>query len=280
VADAPPSSAAGPAPPAAEAAGLDVVRELRRLRTREGRERTGLCYVEGVGPVTQAWRAGAAFERVVVAPALLPPVGRPLVDSLRAAGVPVVELEPRTFAGLSFKERRDGLGAAVRAAVEPLAGVDPAAAPLWLALAGVGNPGNLGAVARTADAVGAAGLILVGETVDPHHPAAVLASRGTLFALRVVRTSPAELSAWKRQHGVWMVGTSPSAPTDYRALRYPRPLVVLLGAERVGLAPEERTLCDALARIPMAGRADSLNVAVAAGVLLYEVVRPDRDDAR
>jgi TrmH family RNA methyltransferase len=131
---------------------------------------------------------------------------------------------------------------------------------------------------RTADAVGCAGLILLGDTADPYHPDAVRASRGTLFALRLVRASVADLVAWTRRHGVGVVGTSPSAAVEYRGVRYARPLVLLMGSERAGLSAAERALCDRLVRIPMAGSSDSLNLAVSTGVLLYELYHQHRAD--
>jgi TrmH family RNA methyltransferase len=148
-----------------------------------------------------------------------------------------------------------------------------------VALSGVGNPGNIGAVMRTCDAVGCAGLILLGDTADPYHPDAVRASRGTAFALCLVRASLPELVAWKRTHRVNVLGTSPTAATDYRGVRYPRPLLLLMGSERGGLSPAARALCDQLVRVPMVGRADSLNLAVATGVVLYELFYQHRAGA-
>ncbi|HEY3078710.1 MAG TPA: RNA methyltransferase [Chloroflexota bacterium] len=249
-----------------------LVARLRRLRSASGREEAGACYVEGIGPLVQAWRAGAAIELCVVATALLAaPAGRSLVDSLRTAGVPVVELSSSAFARISFRDHSPGLGAVVRPRLVRLERLDPARAPYWLALAGVGNPGNLGAMLRTCDAVGCGGVLLLGSAVDPFHPVAVRASRGTVFALPIARASGPAFAAWTRAHRCTVVGTSPSGEHEYRSVRYAEPLVLLMGGERRGLPDELAAACDLLVRVPMIGRADSLNLAVAASVVLYEL---------
>jgi TrmH family RNA methyltransferase len=252
----------------------DLVLQLRRLRTPAERERLGLCYVEGLGPVAQALHAGAGIERCLLSPPLLPPAAAPLLAELRAAGVPTTELAPPDFAAISFRPTRDGLAALVRTGVHRLAGLTPDG--LFLALSNVGNPGNLGAILRTCDAVACAGLILVGDAADPFHPTAVQASRGAAFTVPLARATHAELRAWARAYGITVVGTSPTAQSSYREAPYPRRLILLMGSERHGLVPAERALCHHLVRIPMSGRLDSLNLAVAAGILLYEATHAAR----
>lgn len=251
---------------------------LRRLRTRAERERTGTCYVEGVGLVGKAIAAGVPVELGVVAPDLLSgAAGWELVQTLRARGVPVVELTPQAFSSISFKEDLQGIGAVVRTHVERLGDVRLEPGSLgWVALSEVGNPGNLGAVLRTCDAVGCTGVIMLGETTDPFHPAVLRASRGTIFTLRVVRASFDEFVQWKEAHGYTVAGTSPAAAREYRDVKYQTPLVLLMGSERLGLSEEQQAVCDLLTRIPMVGQADSLNLSVATSVLLYEVFAQHR----
>lgn len=114
---------------------------------------------------------------------------------------------------------------------------------------------------------------MLGDATDPYDPGAVRASMGAIFSQRLVRASMEELDAWKQRHGVMMVGTSDAASVDYRDAPYPRPLILLMGSEREGLAPEEALRCDQMVSIPMLGHGDSLNLAVATGVMLYEVLR-------
>jgi TrmH family RNA methyltransferase len=259
--------------PRADAPAGELVAQLRRLRTSAERQRLGLCYVEGLGPVGQAFRAGAPIERCLVAPALLTASAERLLAELITAGVPTTRLAPSDLAAITFRRpSRDGLAALVRTRSRGLADLIPGPDDLWLALAGVGNPGNLGAVLRTCDAVACAGLLLLGDAVDPFHPAAVQASRGAAFTVPLARASVAELRAWAEAHHLTVVGTSPTAPVSYRAFPYPRRLLLLMGSERDGLTAAERALCHDVVRIPMAGRLDSLNLAVAAGILLYEAV--------
>lgn len=188
-----------------------------------------------------------------------------------------MEMSPGAFGSISFKENVQGIGAIVRSQIEPLTAASTRLDSLgWVALVAVGNPGNLGAILRSSDAVGCDGIILLGETIDPYHPAAVRASMGAVFSQRIVRAEPEELAWWTDRHGLPVVGTAGDAPREYRDVAYPTPLVLLSGSERLGLSPRQQALCDVLVRIPMVGTSDSLNVAVATSVVLYEVFHQRR----
>ena len=140
----------------------------------------------------------------------------------------------------------------------------------------VRSPGNLGAMLRTSEAVGGAGLMLLGDAVDPYDPATVRASMGSLFSQRIIRTTPMEVARWARRPHCLLVGGSPAATTDYQAIDYRAPTVLLLGGERKGLSAAVQALCDVVVRIPMVGQTDSLNLAIAASLLLYEVFNQRR----
>jgi RNA methyltransferase, TrmH family len=250
---------------------------LRHLRVRAYRERTGHFFTEGVRFVSRALAAGAAIETVVVAPRMLESDhGWEVVERLKASGTPVLEVAPGVFRDLSLAEEPQGVAAVVRQWWEPLGRVAPDAGLCWVALESVRAPGNLGTVLRTCEAVGAAGVMLLGDTTDPYDPATVRASMGSLFSQRLVRTTAGELAAWKTRHGVTLAGTSPSAREDYHQYRYPSPVVLLMGSERRGLSSTQQRLCDVLVRVPMAGGVDSLNLAVATSVILYEVFNQRR----
>lgn len=249
-----------------------LVKQLRQLRTPAERARIGCYYIEGLHIVQQAYQAGAPLLLVAVAPALLTTsTSADLVRNLRACQVPIVELSAADFERIAFKENRQGIGAVVRANLTLLENVRLASADLWVALDRVGNPGNLGAIMRTCAAISCTGLLLLGDTADPYHPEAMRASMGALFALQVVRTSFANFTAWTARHNYAVVGATPSATVDYRALTYPTPLILLMGSERTGLSPEQQRSCTALTRIPMTGAGDSLNLAVSTSVILYEI---------
>jgi TrmH family RNA methyltransferase len=254
-----------------------VVPQVRKLRSRAERERTGTFYIEGARVVAQAVQAGAAITLGVVARDLLAGGhATSTVAALRATGAPVVELSKTAFESISFKENLQGIGAVVRYRYEALDAIPVTEGRLWVALDGVGNSGNLGAIMRTCDAVGAAGLLLLGATTDPYHPDAVRASMGSLFALRMVRARFDEFVAWKQAHGYAVVGTSPDVTPEYRAVTYPRPTILLMGSERTGLSPQQQAACDLLVQIPMVGTCDSLNLGVATSIILYEIFYQQR----
>jgi TrmH family RNA methyltransferase len=142
-----------------------------------------------------------------------------------------------------------------------------------VALESIRDPGNLGTIVRTADAVGAAGVILVGETVDPFSPEAVRATMGSIFAVPLARTSKPEFTGLAAGWRGTIVGTHLAATADYRAVDYTPPVLLVMGGEQAGLTPEAAKLCRTLVKIPMTGRADSLNLAVATAVMLFEIRR-------
>jgi TrmH family RNA methyltransferase len=250
------------------------IKDLRALRQRKERERTGLYLAVGTRVVGEALALGAPLELLVASPELLRGTfAAGVLAEGRRAGLPVLELTAAAMASLVEQDGRHGLAAVVRQRWTRLEALRPGGGDCWVALDAVQYPGNLGTVLRTADAVGAPGVLLLEASADPHDPASVRASMGALFGLRLVRTGFAELAAWAGRHGVAMIGSSPSARLDYRAATYRRPLLLLLGGAARGLSAERLALCDRVVSIPMAGRGDSLNLAVAAGLLLYEVYR-------
>ena len=251
-----------------------AVKHIRGLRRRAERERTGLFYVEGLRHVGEAADTSAEVETCIVSPELLrSDYGTQVAARLQASGATLLEVSANVFQSLSSKDGPQGIAAVVRQAWTQLDGVDPGDGLCWVALAGVQDPGNLGTVLRTADAVGAAGVVLLGESTDPYDPAAVRASMGAVFSQRLVRAGEQGLLDWKARHGMHMVGTSDRAPIDYRTAEYPLPLILLMGSERAGLRNESAASCDSMVRIPMRGRCDSLNLSVATGVMLYEILR-------
>lgn len=248
------------------------VKAIRSLSRRSSRDRTGLFFVEGLHIVAEASELQVPIETLVFCSELLTSdFGRELVRRERSRGTPYLKVTPAVFASLSQREKPQGIGAVLHQRWEALGDLRLDDGQLWVALDTVQYPGNLGTIVRTCDAVGGAGVVLLGATTDPHDPAAVRASTGAILSQRLVRTDFAAFASWKRQHSICLVGTSPDATTDYRAISYPTPLVLCMGGERAGLPQEQQTLCDAVVKIPMVGRSDSLNLAVATSVMLYEI---------
>jgi RNA methyltransferase, TrmH family len=258
-----------------------VVKRVRLLADRRHRRREGAFVVQGIQPVWQAVEAGATIETLIVAPGLLgrSPAARRVTEMIagqEAAGVRVARLSDELFGRLSEREGPPGLAAIVRGRVGPLAELATGPRSVFVALYEIGNPGNLGTIIRTANAAGADGVVLVGRATDPFDPAAVKASMGALFILPVVQAREAgEFFAWAAGRGVTVVTTSARAAASFWEASYPRPLALLLGAEGAGLPAEVLARGDVSVRIPMVGTAESLNLAVAAGLLLYEIQRGD-----
>lgn len=250
------------------------IKAIRALRQRKERDATGRALLEGIRLVGEALQLGAPIEALIVAPELLRSTfAGELVAEARQAGVRVIDVSAQVFATLAQKEGPQGLAAVVAQRWQPLAEVQLDQPPGWVALDRVADPGNLGTILRTIDAVDADGVILVDATADPYDPEALRAAMGATFRRRLVRTTTAAFALWKARQSIFCVGTSDKAAADYRRVAYPTPLVLLMGSERQGMSAELTELCDLMVRIPMRGRSDSLNLAVATGVMLYELVR-------
>ena len=257
------------------------IKQIRALRNRKAREQTSTFFIEGIQSVTEAVQLCAEIETLIVAPDLLTSEqARALVATQQRAGTPLLEVTAAVFESLSAKDVAPGLAAVVRQRWAVLAALQPRATDCWVALDAVQYPGNLGTILRTSDAAGGAGVLLLGNTADPYDSTCVRASVGAIFSQQLVRTNTAAFAAWARQYDLAIVGASPAAATDYRDVEYRRPLVLLMGGERNGLSAAEQALCDAVVRIPMVGRRDSLNLAVATSLMLYEVLRQRQPQSR
>ncbi|MDA0302579.1 MAG: RNA methyltransferase [Chloroflexi bacterium] len=249
------------------------VKLIRALRARRERDRSGLAWVEGIRPTVEALQLNAPVDTLVVAPDLLnSDFARDAVDAARANGLDIMEVTSAVFRSLSDRDGPQGLGAIIRQQWLSLPDVRMAEGDRWVALASVADPGNLGTILRTCDGAGADGVILLDASTDPYDPAAMRASMGAVFSRRLVRASFEAFAEWARTQHAIVVGASDRAPETYREADYGARTVLLMGSEREGLTTEQQTLCDRMVSIPMRGRADSLNLAVATAILLYEVL--------
>ncbi len=249
------------------------VKEVRALAQRKQREATGLCVAEGVFHTGEALAAGDVAYLLYAPELLVSPFGRELVAKAEAGGTPAHAVTAEVMASVAGKDNPQGLLAVVRQRRHQLGDLSPATHPWLTALVAPQDPGNVGTVLRTIDAVGASGLLLLDGGVDPYHPTAIRAAMGAIFHLPVVQTGWAEFVAWARTNGYRLYGTSARGRMDYRAGGlYAMPLVLLMGSEREGLTAEQTAACDELLALPMHGRASSLNLAVATGVFLYAIL--------
>jgi RNA methyltransferase, TrmH family len=255
------------------------IKQVRSLRQRKQREATGLFLVEGIQPVGEAVQAAASsetgtnIESIFYSPELLTSdFAAQLVEDQSQQGVHCYNVPGEIFRSLAEKENPQGLLAVVSKVETRLRDLSPANFSWGVALEAPQDPGNIGTILRTLDGVGADGLILIDSSADPYHANSVRASMGALFWLPVARTSLDEFKGWATQNGYNVYGTSARGRTDYRSLpAYKLPLVLLLGSEREGLSRGALQVCSELIRLPMHGRTTSLNLAVAAGIILYEV---------
>jgi TrmH family RNA methyltransferase len=248
---------------------------IERLQHDRGyRDSCGLFFIEGVRNFIEAIDHRFSVDTLLYSEKLLiQPLARKLVRRLKRAGVPFARVTPEQFRRVSRTERASGVAAILRQRVQSLDQINLTDHPYWTALSHVRSPGNFGTLMRTSAATGAAGFILLGDSIDPYDPAVVRATMGALFKQTIVRTSIEQLRQWVGLNSIQVIGASPDGTEDYREASYTRPAVLMLGSERKGLNHEQRPMCNRIVRIPMAEGTDSLNVAVAGSLLMYEVFR-------
>jgi TrmH family RNA methyltransferase len=257
-----------------------LIKRVRLLGERKHRLREGAFVVAGVQPVWQAVEAGADIEVLITAPDLLREPVAGMVADQEARGVRVAKLSESLFARIADREGPTGLAAIVSGRTPALDELAVRRDAVFVALHEIANPGNLGTIIRTADASGAAGVILIGHAADPFDPAAVKASMGALFSVPVAAEPSADaFLQWCRQKGVAVAVTSAAGSGSLWDADIPRPVAMLMGSEGPGLPEGLLAAGDTRLRIPMTGTAESLNLAVATGILLYETWRRFRHES-
>lgn len=256
------------------------IKAIRKLRERKERQASQLSYVEGLRLVIEAVHLRAEIETLIVAPELLTSqVGMEVVEQARANNCEVLEISAEVFRSIALKDGPQGIAAVIHQRWGDLEAVRVNEGDLWVALVEVADPGNLGTILRTLDAVGGQGVILLDHTTDPYDLTAVRASMGAVFSLKVIKTSLDIFRDWKIRQSVQVVGAAGDGAEDYHHMAYPNKMILMMGSERQGFLPQHRELCDQIARIPMVGRSDSLNLAVATAVMLYEIFNQRRDES-
>lgn len=250
-----------------------LVKFLRSLRDKKHRKREKRFLAEGLRLLTDARECGFVPEILVMATQRDP---HPLIDALEeqvfAAGGEVVEMDRAILSKITGKDNPQAVAGVFAEFDTSLSSLDRDSAPIWLVAQAMRDPGNLGTMLRTGDAVGAGGLILLDDCADPFSVEAVRASMGAIFTQRLVQAGWQEFIAWLRSADGQLVAASLRDPTDYRAAPYTAPCFLMVGNESQGLPAEYEAACDLRVTMPMLGRADSLNAAVAAAVLAYEAL--------
>jgi TrmH family RNA methyltransferase len=236
---------------------------------RKEREATGLFLAEGLKIVLEALELGHVprvlmFSREADHPKLLEAAKATL-----EGGGEAIEVTHDILEKVSRRENPQTVVAVFQQIFTPLDAIDPTAAACFVALEQVRDPGNLGTIVRTADAAGCGGVILIGDTVDPFSVEAARATMGSVFAVPISRATREAFLAWRARWPGSVVGTLLTAPHDHRSAPYRRPTLIVMGTEQSGLSPEVAAACDLNVKIPMRGRADSLNLSVATGIMIY-----------
>lgn len=254
-----------------------LVKQVRSLRDKKHRRRERKFLAEGLRIMTEAREAGflpemlfRAKDREVHSLEIV------LEDAVLAAGGEVIETSADILSKLSGKDNAQAVVGVYAEHGTALSDLDRKAAPIWLVAQAMRDPGNLGTMLRTGDAVGAGGVILLDDCTDPFSVETVRASMGAIFTQQVVQTSGAAFLGWLRDGEGQLVGTSLNTEFDYQQPAYTAPCFILTGNEAQGLPQEYENACDVLVKMPMRGKADSLNAAIATAVMAYEVLNQFR----
>ncbi|MBA3042624.1 MAG: RNA methyltransferase [Alphaproteobacteria bacterium] len=252
-----------------------IIKDIKALSLKKARDETKTFMAEGLKLVIDALELGWTIRTLVYSKAAK---GKPMVEKVAArtiaSGGLVLEVSEKVMSAITRRDNPQMVAGVFEQRWMALKDVRPSASETWVALDRVRDPGNLGTIIRTADAAGASGVILVGDCTDPFSLETVRATMGSLFAVPLVKTTPADFLRWKKDSGARLVATHLAGAVDYRTIDYrSRPVVLMMGNEQSGLPDDLAGAADALARIPQVGRADSLNLAVATGVMLFEVRR-------
>ena len=263
-----------PLPDPITSAGNAEVKRLRSLHERKYRRQTGLFLAEGTRTCTEAVALGWRLHRL----AFLDGRGgdrmvRPLLEALARDGGRALPMTESLLSRISGKDNPQMVLGAFEQRWRSAGDITPDPDRCWIALDRVRDPGNLGTIMRTADATGARGVILIGDCTDPYSVEAVRASMGAVFNVELAHMSQDEFLALAAGWPGQVIGTALPASRDYRTADYGGPLLLVMGNEQAGLTPDLMNACTQLVRMPMMGRSDSLNLAVATGITLYEALR-------
>ena len=249
-----------------------TVKLLRSLRDKKARREHGLFLAEGLRILAEARDSGRLPEIVAFsAEGTRHPLAVEIIAATEAAGGDAIETPPDILSKMSGKDNPQMLLGAYRQPPTSLDAIDRGASPLWICAQALRDPGNIGTILRTGDAVGAGGLILIDDCADPFSVEAVRASMGAIFTQQVATAPWPRFLDWLRSGNGQLVGTSLKTDQDYLAAEYRKPCFLLIGNEQQGLPAEYEAECDLLVKIPMAGRADSLNAAVATAVMAFAI---------
>ena len=254
-----------------------LVKQARSLRQKKGRAETGLFLVEGIHHVGEAAEAGWDIQAALYAPDLLTSdFARDLIARLESKRIRTQPVSAQVMDSLADKDNPTGLLALVSQRASTLADLSASRVTSAVALVSPQDAGNLGSILRTMDATGLDTLFLLDGGVDEFHPSVIRASMGMIFWKPIIRASFDEFLQWAREYGMQLIATSAHAQNDYRSVAPASPWTLVLGSEQKGLSAAQLAACDLSVSLPMHGRVSSLNLSVAAGILLYQFTANDK----
>jgi TrmH family RNA methyltransferase len=251
------------------------IKDIKALFLRKYRKQTGLFLAEGLRTLIEAAELGAKFQQLVYLADLR---DKPEIARLRKVCAEqnghILEVNEQVLEKISRKDNPQAVIGVLKQNLRSLKDVPTSNAGCWVALENIHDPGNLGTIIRTVDSVGAKGVILVGNTCDPYSVEAVRATMGSLFTVPIVAAREDDFLTWCKTFQGQIIGTTLQDSVDFRSVSYGNDLLIVMGNEQSGLPDAYRNACNTLIRLPMDGRADSLNLAVATGITLYAALHP------
>jgi len=256
------------------------IKFLRKLKNKKFRDETGLFYAEGPRIIAEAFEEGWKFNQIVFCKELINDTfSQQLLQKLSKLNVELLEVEPDVFESFSIKDGPKGLAASIYQKVSPKENILEKSG-IWVVLDRIQDPGNLGTIFRTVDAVGGKGIILLDHCTDAFDINVIRGSMGAFFSLDLVKLTSTEFIDFVKKNEISLIGTSDHAKDDYQKINYEENIILLMGSEREGLSNQLIHNCDRLVRIPMVGKSDSLNLAVATSVCLYEIFNQRKNENR
>ena len=248
------------------------IKLARSLSGARARRDSGLALIEGFRDVSAAAETNTRFHSLIYDSQKVPSATiQRLANTVNAVDLDIISVSPDVFSSLSRQNNPPDMAAIVDQQWGSLDSLMLSSNMYCIALYSIRDPGNLGTIIRTSEAVSSQGVVLIDASTDPYHPMALRAAAGSLFYQSIVRTTFDDIVRWKSERGLSIVGASQAAPDDYRTFEYPDPAIVLMGNERAGLPVHHHAVCDATVKIPMSGHTESLNLSVAASLILYEL---------
>lgn len=248
-----------------------IIKDIRKLKKKKFRDAENMFFAEGVRIVSEAIKTCQPIRHVIYCGGQLTSRhGYELIREAEHQNIDVIEVPEHIFKSLADKEGPQGIAAVIQQQWDDV-NIVAIEKGLWIALESVQDPGNLGSIMRSGDAVGAKGIILLGESTDPYHPTCVRASMGAMFSQKLVKMSYEQLFVLKRKKSMKLIATVSHKATHYRDYNYPQDLILLMGSEQKGLPETYIEICDVCVHIPMRGNVDSLNLSNAASVLLFTI---------